>query len=321
MPRPVGGYVSGYVTPSASAAIGAWSVRDATSPIQAATWPGTLHPEAVDWKSRVVTAGSTVSDSTLLAVSNFCRSIDSAGIRDRFFRLSLLCGNSLTAALVPLYRGPSQTGTQYGGTTDTNVNFVSGDWNETGSSCGLNSSGVNKYLNTGVPGNTMANTDAHLGVGLRRVGTSSGFRTAIGAFRSGNDATTARITHISTRRGSSQAAYNCVFGTYYTSSDSFGDPAFSAAISAGNIVASWPTMWRNGTASAGLATSCAGDVPTTAPYHVFAMIDGATTGSIGVVDYCDARIDWYSIGLKMTSAQVSLFNAAISAFQTALSRS
>jgi hypothetical protein len=106
------------------------------------------HPEALAWRDAVVANSGTVSASTLAAVTTFCRRIDSAGIRDRFFRLNLFAGTGLPAALVPLFRGQSRTGTQYGNTTDTNQNFVSGDYSESG---GLTSnSASSKALSTGV---------------------------------------------------------------------------------------------------------------------------------------------------------------------------
>lgn len=110
-----------------------------------------FHPEAQDWRNRVIANGGGVSGTTLKAVSDFCRRIDSAGLRDRFYRLNLFAGTELAACLVPLYRGPSRTGTQFGGTTDTNNGpFVSGDYIETGLTGGLDPNGNgNKYLNTG----------------------------------------------------------------------------------------------------------------------------------------------------------------------------
>jgi hypothetical protein len=92
-------------------------------------------------------------------VSKFCASIASAGIRDRFYRLNLFCGSNLNAALVPLYRGPSLGGTQYGNTTDTNVStlFVSANYSET---TGLSTTvGGGQYLNTGLSPNDMALAD------------------------------------------------------------------------------------------------------------------------------------------------------------------
>lgn len=107
--------------------------------------------DADDWASRVTTAGGSVSASTMAAVYRFCMAITAAGLRDRFWRLNLFCGSSLTAALVPLYRGPSRTGTQYGGTTDTNTGFSnSTDYVETGATGGLQGDGVGKFLSTGL---------------------------------------------------------------------------------------------------------------------------------------------------------------------------
>jgi hypothetical protein len=119
----------------------------------AAKWGITLAPQvsnadAQDWVNRVYANGGTVSSATANAVNTFCNDIDSAGIRDRFFRLNLFCGTGLAACLVPLYRGTSLAGTQYGNATDTNQNFVSGDYSESG---GLASSAAStKALSTGV---------------------------------------------------------------------------------------------------------------------------------------------------------------------------
>jgi hypothetical protein len=97
------------------------------------TASGASHPEARDWAARVTTNGGTVSATTLRAVDTFCRAIDAAGIRGKFYRLSLLCGNDLLAALVPLYRSTTLGGTVLGLATDENVGFVSGDYSLTGS--------------------------------------------------------------------------------------------------------------------------------------------------------------------------------------------
>ena len=104
--------------------------------------------DAASWASRVATNGGTVSTTTLRAVNTFCNAINAAGIRDRFWRMNIFAGSGLSACLVPLYRGPSLTGTQYGNTTDTNLNFVSGDYSESG---GLTSNAASsKALQTGV---------------------------------------------------------------------------------------------------------------------------------------------------------------------------
>lgn len=113
-----------------------------------------VHPEAAAWQTAVVANGGSVSSTTLAAVNVFCKAVDSAGLRSVFYRLNLFCGGNLSSALVPLYRGPSKTGTQYGNATDTNVNFVSGDYVEAAGLTGTGNNGVgagnSKYLNTGL---------------------------------------------------------------------------------------------------------------------------------------------------------------------------
>jgi len=119
-----------------------------------------VHPEANAWRTAVVANGGSVSASTLKAVGKFCADIDKAGLRDRFYRLNLFCGSNLNAVLVPLYRGPSRTGTQYGNTTDTNNGpFVSGDYSE---SSGLKGNGSSKYLETGVAMTFLGTNQLHM---------------------------------------------------------------------------------------------------------------------------------------------------------------
>lgn len=123
----------------------------------ASKWGITLAPQvsnadAQDWINRVYANGGTVSAATADAVNQFCVDIENAGIRDRFYRVNLFCGNSdgsLAAVRTPLFRGPSLTGAQYGNATDTNVNFGPGDYAETGASGGLKGDGSSKHLETG----------------------------------------------------------------------------------------------------------------------------------------------------------------------------
>ena len=108
--------------------------------------PRTLHHEALAWRTAVQNNGGTVRATTLRAVSNFCTAIGAAGIRSKFLRLNLVCGNNLAAARVPLYRGASATGTQYGSAVDTNVGpFTSADYSE---STGITCDGTTKAFDT-----------------------------------------------------------------------------------------------------------------------------------------------------------------------------
>jgi hypothetical protein len=273
----------------------------------------TIHHEAIDWATRASSNGGVISTTTIRAVSDFCRSINANGLRSSMYRLNLFCGGNLSAALVPLYRSTSFGGTVIGNSTDTNVNFVSGDHAETGSSAGLTGNGTNKYLNTGFPANTIAAGSMHLGAGIAAADTSTAtFRTLIGAYSG-----VANSVGLTSRTNNATEYAACLtrFGTV---SDTFGDNIGTTGgfLAVGNIVASWPTMYRNGVASGATATTSQ-NYPAAHSLFVFAVNVYGSSAS----NYSAARLNWYSFGASMTSGQVSSFNAALTAFSSALSRS
>ena len=281
----------------------------------AAKWGITLAPQvsnadAQDWVNRVYANGGTVSATTAAAVNTFCNAIDAAGIRDRFYRLNLFCGNSdasLAAVRTPLYRGPSLTGTQFGGTTDTNVNFVAGDYAETGGGGGLKGNGSTKYLNTGFPGNTLATGDRHLSV-YENLRDTSNFRTLIGAQDDGG-------------------------GTYYFSVSNFspGTRVFASfqaqAVSAdgqetgGHWIATDPAnnslvLYKNASNVAS-SSSTLRALPGSQPLFVFAT-NNSIFGSPG--GFIASRLNAYSIGLGLSQTQATAYYNAMQTFQTALGR-
>jgi hypothetical protein len=128
------------------------------------------HDDVEDWRDRVDTAGGSVSTSTLEALDAFADAIETAGIRDKFYRLNVFAGDDLTTALVPFYVGPVTGGTEYGYQYDQNNGpFGSGDWAE---SSGLTGDGVAKYLDTGLPLNAL-DTRHGFGVELMSEGGAS----------------------------------------------------------------------------------------------------------------------------------------------------
>lgn len=140
-------------TPTPSVSVGGSGVAPtptatSTPTVSVSANNGSAHAEALDWANRVVANGGSVSNSTLNAVSSFCSSVDSLGLRDRFYRLNLICGNNLAASLVPLYRSFSSMASPLGSEVDTNFNLVSGDYAETGSDGGLKGSGFGTGINT-----------------------------------------------------------------------------------------------------------------------------------------------------------------------------
>jgi len=273
----------------------------------------TIHPEAADWASRVRTNGGSVSGTTLSAVDRFVKAIHAAGIRDRFYRLNLFCGNSdgnLNAVRTPLYRGPSLGGTQYGGTIDTNINFVQGDYSE---SVGLNANGTagnsSKYIDTGLSPDampTLATGHASVFKGAGSVGAFTigliGSRTATQFYYlrqvSGTDALSANwgsglmISGATSRTGAglslfTRTAGNAMNGYFNTTSD-LSETATRVPAANANAFAVFGFRNTDGTVSSFVGW----------PYVISA----------------------YSIGAGMTAAQVASYHTALTAFLAALGR-
>ena len=270
----------------------------------------TIHPEAASWAARVVANGGTVGTS-LSAVSKFCRAIDAAGIRDRFFRLNLFCGGTsgtavgVKSAMVPLYISRSFGGTSYGFNVDDNVGglFVGGDYNETGSSGGLIGGGT-RYLNTGLASNVLTAGDRHLSA-YETVRSGGTFQCFLGTDEAGSQ------------------RFVLEYGNN-ASVVSFGYGAFSAnlnssAVSTGghwigsNTPAGTGQIYRNGSAD----TSATQTAQTLSSRNLWVY---AINRSDSPTNYYAGRLGSYSIGGAMTATQAAAYYAALQAFQTALGR-
>jgi hypothetical protein len=265
----------------------------------------TLHPDTAAWAAAVTANGGSVSGSTLSAVDKFCKAVASTGIRDRFYRLNLFCGTGLNACLVPLYRGPSQGGTKYGNTVDTNVGpFVSGDYIETGSNGGLNSgTNTTKYLRTGIAPSDVAATpwDNHVCVYSKDVMASNSQAIGANAYSffpgyGGN-----RVFYRT--NGSSSG----VEGQITTTSGHILAVRTSAAAS---------DLYRNGASLAATASDNGNTAADT--YKLIVFGHGSTTETAAV--YFSGKLQAYSIGRAMTASQASSFYTALQAFQVAIGR-
>lgn len=122
--------------------------------------PVASHPDAQDWVKRVYLNGGTCSQNTVDAVSSFCRDIDAAGLRSKFYRLNLFCGNELLACRTPLYRGPN-VNERHGFDLDV-LTVGSG-----GSSLFANTDYTEYGINGGLAGRLQTTTNANAGPGLR----------------------------------------------------------------------------------------------------------------------------------------------------------
>jgi hypothetical protein len=270
------------------------------------------HPEALAWRDAVVANSGTVSASTLAAVTTFCRSIDAAGIRDRFYRLNLFCGDGLSAVLVPLYRGQSRTGAQYGNTADTNVNFVSGDYTL---ASGLTGNGSNKYLQTGVRLDLLpagVETNGHLSAYVRTIPNNNAI---ISSYSYHNSITADRHQY-------ELVPATGRFGRE-TSAAGPGSPTYPGHLLVTRSSASSLFTYHNAVAGSEATTAIA-PAATAAPVTVFCrnFTQGSppNPGAYVPTLYFSGALGAYSIGQSLSAAQVSAFNVAMVAFQTALGR-
>ena len=276
--------------------------------------PQVSNSEAQDWVNRVYANGGSVSASTASAVNTFCNAIDTAGIRDRFYRLNLLCGNSdaaLVAPRVPLYRGPSAGGTQYGNTIDTNLNFVAGDYAETGASGGLTGNGSTKALRHGVLWSALPDINSvHLAAYTCTAGNSG---SVLGAYWFH---TTDAAQRTSWELFPSTATVGSTAGVTFPSG------SLPALLTASRVGSASSFFYRGATASA--ESTVTGSVARQIESTVFArnLVTGSPPagGAYGETLYSSSRIGGYSLGAGMSGAQVTAYNNAMQAFQTALAR-
>ena len=269
-----------------------------------------FHADALDWRTRVLANSGTVSSSTLNAVSKFCASIAANGLRDRFYRLNLFCGGNLNACLVPLYRGPALGGTTYGNTTDTNSNFVSGDYVETGASGGLQGNGSNKSLNTGMAPSVLPTSSRHLGVYANTTATTD-FTTYIGC-RQGSGATGGNW-FLLWRAGSNLLTMHTLGGNQGPDVGNVASHGNGFYIATND--SSTGSYYRNGSTVDTTDTGRTPEAGSTRNIVVFALnFEG------GLSTQVNARISGYTIGEALTVTQAVALNTAMQTLQTSLTR-
>jgi hypothetical protein len=266
------------------------------------------HPEALAWKTAVIANGGTVSESTMTAVTTFCRSIDAAGLRSLLWRVNPMAGNDLSAALVPLYRATSFSGSVQGNTTDTNFNFVSGDYSATS---GLIGNGSTKVLNTGLAANFRSGR--HVGFIPNSIGTTA-FRYYMGVRNGGSPANGGLYAPYISSPTTLAGAY-----TYTDAGDAGGADNGTVVLKRLYLVnnvsgAGGTTMYANGSATG--AAGAGNDTAITAAFAIFAVGQNAGTFAF----YTNARLAGYTIGENMTASQVGTYNAIWTTLLTALGR-
>ena len=271
-----------------------------------------VHPEAADWRTRVIANGGSVSASTLTAVSQFCAAIDNAGLRDRFYRLSLMTGNNLEAALVPLYRSTSPGGVVLGLPTDDNVGFVSGDYTLTGS---LNNATGSKYLRLNArPFSTLLPSgndrqSGHIAVSCTGVNTSpTGTSPLIGM----QTAVPGEAYHVNARYSGSQFIFWGTRAISWTPAATSGRMNLINTRSAGRN-----SIYEAGVEGAG-STGASTTPDADARFAVYAS--GSVSGTDSVANSFTGRIYAYSVGAGLSSEQAAAYNTHLTTFLNAIGR-
>jgi len=282
----------------------------------------TIHHEAIDWATRASANGGVISTNTIRAVSDFCRAVDAGGLRDRFYRLNPLSAG-LLGALVPLYRSMSFGGSVVGSATDTNVNFVSGDFSETGSTGGLKGNASTKYINTGVTFAAAPVATICYGVWGREIETTTGSNSGpqlIGSLNNGSGFQGASLG----------AAWN--YGAVRRNADFAGNASAAApyiatgiqssgVIQAGHVGGNDYSQFADGsvlataTATAALGTATGNQA---GPILVFCRNQNGTSAQAG--NYSSARLSGYYIGRTMDAAQHAVVASALASLRAALGR-
>lgn len=265
------------------------------------------HPEALSWASRVSANGGTVSGTTLTAVSKFCQDIDSAGIRSKFYRLNLFCGNNLEAALVPLYLAESSSASARGNTIDTNTNFVSGDYSPSASGGGIVGDGSTKHLDTGVTASSLPD-ECHAAIWLSAQNSTAGTQ----LYLSSDNFNDAGYYVFGWGRFTNAGLFR-IFSTDIVTSANLntGKHWLGTAKKTGGTNSA--TVYRNGSQlQQGTSTSM-----TVGNQSLF-VFAGNRKGT--ATDRTIDRLGMYSLGETMTAAQALSYYTALNTFMGAIGR-
>jgi hypothetical protein len=265
------------------------------------------HPDVTSWLNTISLVGGSASSSTIAALNNFCNSIDSAGLRNKFYRLNLFCGNNLTSCLVPLYVNVSSTTIPafgFGYSIDQNVGFVSNDYIETGSNGGLQGDGVAKQLIVGLTPDQIGSSTGHMSAYIPTV----------------TGTTLARIMGAGTVSPGSlyglerQSGTSAIYGLYGDTSRQVASSTQSGHYIVTRTSPTALTMYNNGSATQTDSFSA------NARTSLFDIRIFVRNFSLSLQNFWPFRILSYSIGTSMNSVDALAYYNAIQAFQTALGR-
>lgn len=272
--------------------------RPVRTPARRGTGGGPLidDVDALAWIAAVTANSGTVGPATRGAVQTFIKAAKASAYWTKINRLNLFCGDQLAACLVPQKVGG-------GSATDTNFNFVSGDYSE---STGLTGNGTSKYLDTGLSQATFGAGDRHLSA-YERVRAVPQNGEMLGCEPGGVVNTWAMGTGIVTT-------------TQYFGSSTATGPSSTGNVVGGHwvgnqVLSTEATIYKNG-GSGVLLAGLTGATPGAANMAIFARKRAPST----LLRYSAATLSAYSVGTGLSAGDVAAFYTHMQAFQTSLGR-
>jgi hypothetical protein len=242
-------------------------------------------------------------------VDKFVKACYANNIRDRLWRLNVFAGAGLNAALVPLFRGPSASGTQYGNTVDQSLGSPSFGDADYAVSAGLLGNGTSKYLDTGFNVNNLTASSFHLSSFLVGTQSVSAAAALIGVLFNGT-ADRYRL-FVNTVTPATTYSINSELGKLSQATASLANANAGLFLSS-RVSTTSLTLYRNGSVIGTPITTATAEAVSAVPIFVFARN--------GPTEWFNGRMGAYSIGAGMDSTQAAAYSTAMNALQAALGR-
>lgn len=252
-----------------------------------------IHPDTLDYRSRLVSNGGTISDADLTAVDVFVKEVYGNGLRSLLLDVSPLAGNNLAAALTKLWHPSGVQGVL------TNNNFVGADYTRT---TGLQGNGMTKYLDTGfIPSNFLAQS-ASLGVYTRSTTAENGADISAPGYV------------LFSKWGDGITYFDCYNGTVGQGRASVATADPRGLVIGSRVSATDSRIYRNANQVAAIATS-GGSAPNNSIwYYAF--------NNLGMPLFFSTKSQgFFFCGLGLTAAQVTAFTRIVQNLMAAFGRS
>jgi hypothetical protein len=256
--------------------------------------PAGFLPETDDFSRRVRASGGAISNASAFAIDDFARGLMEADLWGKIIDMGPFVG-SWPGCMVKL-KYPVGVASSL-----TNVNFVAGDYVETGASAGLLGNGATKALRTGVAQSVLGPA-AHACFYLREAMANTATHAMIGAGTTGEDFVLMQST--TEMRGLHGKAI-------YANIADLGAGFWGVNRTGGTDL----RLYKNG---ASVAVNSTATTPGTTgnDFALFAEnIDGTNSS------YLNRRGCFYSLGQSLTGAEMAAFYQLVQSLQIAMNRS